>query len=202
MSENSENKLWVLYAILTAILFTLCNEAISEISQNRGPECLFYFASGSIFTGLLFFLYKSVHNFKKRAGKRDRKCWHNQNIIINGKLNCRNLLGYSIFCMLYFVIQNCAIMTMWFASRAGVNVGVITCIWSINPLFMSLLDFLIFGRELRYYHIIGTIALVLSALSISLVGHFDAVFYMSVKPNEYNQNYYSDRTDIANTTLV
>ena len=78
--------------------------------------------------------------------------------------------------MLYFLIQNCAILTMWFANRAGVNVGVITCIWSINPLFMAFLDFIIFGQNLRYYHMIGTILLILSAVSISLVGRYEPIF--------------------------
>ena len=65
---------------------------------------------------------------------------------------------------------------MWFAARAGVNVGVITCIWSISPLFIAVLDFLIYGQTLSYYHLIGLIALVLSAASISLVGKFDPIF--------------------------
>jgi drug/metabolite transporter (DMT)-like permease len=57
---------------------------------------------------------------------------------------------------------------MWFAARAHVNVGVIVCMWSLNPLFMAVLDFFIIGQQLEFYHIFGTIALVLCALSISL----------------------------------
>ena len=72
-------------------------------------------------------------------------------------------------------------MTMWFADRAGVNVGVITCIWSINPLFMGLLDFLIFGQELKYYHIVGMAALILSVVSISFVGNYYSFYYKIIK---------------------
>jgi hypothetical protein len=37
-----------------------------------------------------------------------------------------------------------AFLTMWFADLAKINVGVITTIWAINPLFMAILDSIIF----------------------------------------------------------
>ena len=68
---------------------------------------------------------------------------------------------------------------MWFAERAKINVGVITCIWSLNPLFMAIFDWILFDVKLKYFHIIGTIALVIAVLSISFNEHFSPIFMMS-----------------------
>lgn len=57
---------------------------------------------------------------------------------------------------------------MYFANTAGVNVGVITTIWSVNPLFMAVADYLIYGQRLQYFHIIGLIAIVACTICISL----------------------------------
>ena len=67
-------------------------------------------------------------------------------------------------------------MTMWLATKADINVGVITCIWSINPLFIAILDYFIFSYRLRYYHVIGMVSLILCGLSISLTKEFDPIF--------------------------
>ena len=66
--------------------------------------------------------------------------------------------------------QNVAMLTMYTAKLAQVNVGVILTIWSINPLFMALLDYIFFNQSLRYYHIIGTISIVFCTVLISLSG--------------------------------
>lgn len=65
---------------------------------------------------------------------------------------------------------------MWFATKADINVGVITSIWSINPLFLAVMDYFIFQESLKYYHLVGTIFMVLCALSISMTGSFDPIF--------------------------
>lgn len=86
----------------------------------------------------------------------------------NGKVNLFNLLGFIIFCLMYFLFQNSAYLTMWFSERAKINVGVMTCIWNISPLFMAFMDFFIFNEKLKYYHIVGMAALILSCFSISV----------------------------------
>ena len=85
-------------------------------------------------------------------------------------MNYRNLLGFIAYCCVYLCIQNMAMLTMFTAKLAGVNVGVIITIWSINPLFMALLDYLFFGQKLKYYHVIGTISIVICTIVISLSG--------------------------------
>lgn len=79
-----------------------------------------------------------------------------------------NVLGYFAFCLVYFLIQNMAFVTMWFANLAHVNVGVITVIWSVLPLFLAIADYCIFDQKLKYYHFIGMFLIIVCTVLISL----------------------------------
>jgi len=61
-----------------------------------------------------------------------------------------------------------AILTFHYAIRADINVGVISTVWAINPLFLAVLDFLIYKQQLTKKHLLGMISLVLCAVCISL----------------------------------
>lgn len=94
--------------------------------------------------------------------------WNNQNIIIDGKLRNRNLFGFLLNCLLYFYVINMCVFTMYFANKAGVNVGVITTITSINPFFTAVADYFVYKVHLKYYHIFGMISIVLGSIFICL----------------------------------
>ena len=91
-------------------------------------------------------------------------------LIIDGKVDCKNVLGFVAFCFNYFLIQNMAFLTMWFASLADVNVGVITVIWSVNPLFMAIMDRIVYKEGMECYHLAGTLAIVACTVVLSLAG--------------------------------
>jgi len=59
---------------------------------------------------------------------------------------------------------------MYFATMAGINVGVLTVIWSINPLMISFCDRMIYGTQLKYYHYIGLISIMVCTIIIALFG--------------------------------
>ena len=63
-----------------------------------------------------------------------------------------------------------AFLTMWFASLADINVGVVTVIWSVNPLFMAIMDFCVYKVGLECYHLAGTLAIVACTIILSLAG--------------------------------
>ena len=92
------------------------------------------------------------------------------NLYHDGKLSGKHLLGFVCFSLCYFCIQNLAFLTMYFANRANINVGLITTIWSVNPLFLAFMDSLIFGQKLQYFHHIGMIAIVICTIALSLSG--------------------------------
>lgn len=77
------------------------------------------------------------------------------------------------FSLLYFLTQNLAFLTMWFAGLARINVGVITTIWAVNPLFMAIIDSIIFKQKLLYYHYIGMFSIVACTLIISVSRLFE-----------------------------
>ena len=70
--------MWILYAFGSAICFTIGNEAISEITSKIGPVCIFYFATGGVFCGIL---YHTVNLCKKKSKRT------NMSLIIKGKLD-------------------------------------------------------------------------------------------------------------------
>jgi drug/metabolite transporter (DMT)-like permease len=59
---------------------------------------------------------------------------------------------------------------MYFATEAGINVGLITVIWSVNPLLMAIADRIIYKTHLKYYHYIGLLAIMICTIIIALFG--------------------------------
>lgn len=59
---------------------------------------------------------------------------------------------------------------MYFANKAGVNVGVIMTITSYHPFLTAFVDYLIYTIDLRYYHFIGMLSIVLGSVFISMNG--------------------------------
>ena len=63
---------------------------------------------------------------------------------------------------------------MYYSHMADVNVGIITTLWSVQPLAAAFLDYLIYGERLTIYHLIGIIMVIASALLISFSKFADA----------------------------
>ena len=79
-----------------------------------------------------------------------------------------NVLRFGIQCCLFFGIQSFIFLTMYYAHMADVNVGIITTIWSIQPLAAAILDYFIYGEKLMKHHLFGMVFVIGSALCISL----------------------------------
>lgn len=99
---------------------------------------------------------------------KQKSCWNDQNIIVDGKFRAMNLLRFTIQCCFFFGIQASIFLTMYYCHLANVNVGIITTIWSIQPMIAGLFDYLIYGEKLNRYHLIGMVFIIVSALCISL----------------------------------
>ena len=81
----------------------------------------------------------------------------------------RNFIGFWIYGLCYFIVQNCVLLTIYFAVIANLNPGVITTIWSVTPFFIAVFDFFMFGVVLQCYHYIGIIFIFLGTLLLSLM---------------------------------
>ena len=63
-----------------------------------------------------------------------------------------------------------AFVTMWFANLAEVNPGIITVIWALGPLYSGLADRIFYKTELKAFHWIGMVMIILCAILIALSG--------------------------------
>ena len=74
-----------------------------------------------------------------------------------------------------------AILTMYYSNLAKVNVGIITTIWSLNPLFLAVADYYINNQALFYYHYQGLFAILACSVIISLSGMIQSSPAVSIK---------------------
>jgi len=107
---------------------------------------------------------------KNYNNPESKTLWHSHNIIINGKLNFKHLLMFIIMCFFWFGNLSSIFMTMYFSHIAGVNVGVITTIWSVQPLIAAFIDYLVNREVIGFHHFVGMILIVLGAISIGYTG--------------------------------
>ena len=61
-------------------------------------------------------------------------------------------------------------LTLYFSALASINTGLITTIWGVSPVFIGLLDYLIFRVKLKYYHYIGMFSIVACTILLSISG--------------------------------
>lgn len=93
-TKKPERNAWLKYAFGAMMCFTLCNEAISEVSGKVGPLCLFYFAPGTIVISIFYYAFA----WYKQKG------WVDQNIIVDGSFKLTNFIGFVIYALIYFII--------------------------------------------------------------------------------------------------
>ena len=80
----------------------------------------------------------------------------------------RNLIGFIGYSVCLLGSQNMMYLTLYFASAADVNAGVIITLWSIDPLMLAFFDRVVFKEKLKCYHIQGMVSILICSLTISL----------------------------------
>lgn len=123
-----------------------------------GLAAIFYLSAGCIFCGACHIIFMTC----KRGCK-----WHPQNIIVNGQVKPMNVIRFILQCCMFFAVQAFKFLTMYYSHMAHVNVGIITTLWSVQPLAAAFLDYLIYGERLTIYHLVGIVLVVASAFCIS-----------------------------------
>lgn len=92
----------------------------------------------------------------------------NYNIKQQGFYDKQALTAFITFTVVYLFQQFLAMMTFYYAELAGINAGVISTVWSANPFFLAVLDYVIYKQKLTKFHIIGMVLLMLCAIFVSL----------------------------------
>ena len=116
---------------------------IVEIADTAGPIVFIYNASGSIFIALGYHLYHAWLNLYQKG-----TFWSDLNFVTEGKLRLNHVMGFGAYICLLFTAQNMVYLTIYCAQQANINPGVITTIWSIDPMFLAIVDYLVFGQRL------------------------------------------------------
>lgn len=150
------------------ICFCLGNEVISIVTSHvDGLSCIFYLSFGAWITGVAYQIIMTCVNARNPDTEYS---WHPNNIIVGGKMRVTHLLLFVIMCGLFFGIMSSMFMTMYFSHISGVNVGVITTIWSVQPLIAAIIDWIVYRRVLGFNHLVGIVLVVIGAVLIGLAG--------------------------------
>ena len=84
-----------------------------------------------------------------------------------------NLFGFILNCITYLLALNMCFVTMYLSNQAGINVGIITTIWTVFPLYTALADKVMFNTKMEYYHWVGLTSMLICSLLISAQGIID-----------------------------
>ena len=60
------------------------------------------------------------------------------------------------------------VITLYLSARAEVNAGLITSIWSVTPFCFSVAERLLYKTELKVYHFIGILLIMICSVLLSL----------------------------------
>ena len=60
------------------------------------------------------------------------------------------------------------VITLYFASMAEVNAGLITSIWSVTPFCYVVAERILYGTKLKSYHFIGIFLIMICSILLSL----------------------------------
>ena len=169
VGQGRPTRLWLAYAFTAACLFVIYYTLLARLSAAAGFLSVFYLSGGSIFWSLCFHLYKSFGNWRNSG-----HFWNDQNLIKGGKLAVRNLLGLLVYAMTMLVAIYITFASIHFAVKAQINPGVVSTIWSIDPIIMAVADYVWFGQKLQYYHHVGIVSIVACSIVLSLSDFIDA----------------------------
>lgn len=140
--DVSELKNWLPYGISAAIFYCLSNEIVSIITAHvDGLSCIFYLSFGSWILGIAYQVVMSILNYRDKSTNH---VWHRNNLIVDGKVVWLHIVMFLLLCCIVFAINCSKFLTMYFAHMSGINVGVITTIWSVQPLFAALIDWIFY----------------------------------------------------------
>ena len=90
------------------------------------------------------------------------------NLIIGGKLNKRNALGFSAYTAFLMAAHLCILLNVYFAEKSGINLGLVTIAWRASIFIGAFLDYVLFKTKLKYYHFLGLTLIVFCVCLVSV----------------------------------
>lgn len=172
----------MLPSILSGIFFGINNFFLGTISD-LGISAAFLFCLGALTCGFLYHVMWIVYNLIAY-----NVVWRKEisNLIkVDERGNCSfnwaNIIGLIMRCLLMIGIQLSVIKGFEYASKANMNSGIITSLFSLNCVFSPLMSYVLFNEQLSCRFIVG---IMLSLACVVLVAFPDPGAGGSFKPTE------------------
>ena len=86
----------------------------------------------------------------------------------DGSLDWAMLGLFAVGAIFQLAIYVTIVFTFLYSKRAGLNIGIATSIWSLNPFMTAVLDRFVYGSEIKRYHVVGMTSLVVCAILVSM----------------------------------
>jgi drug/metabolite transporter (DMT)-like permease len=135
---------------------------------------IFYMGPGMVVTGVLFQIIQAIRRARDPTlpdytskGQPHEGVWHPHNIIKDGQFNGLNLVRFAIQVLLFLLNVSSILLCMHYAHLGGVNVGVMTAIWGVQPLFAAFLDWLIYKEPFLLSYAIGIVMMIFCAIAVA-----------------------------------
>ena len=95
-TQVESRKAWIPWAIASTVFFAVRGSATNDTAERAGPEAIFYYAPGPIILALAYFLVQGTVNACKPGGQ----FWVDWNLIWDGKIKTKNVLGFLLFSLI------------------------------------------------------------------------------------------------------
>jgi hypothetical protein len=125
-----------------ALCFAFTNTFINEVTVREGLYTPFYL-TGAVVFGIFYNFYNAFLTYRSTG-----VFWNDLNFVVDGKVKYNHIYGFFVYCAVFTATQNLVYLTFFFAGAAGLNIGVITVIYSVDSVYLSIADYYIYGQKL------------------------------------------------------
>jgi hypothetical protein len=103
-----------------------------------GFEAIYFFNTGALIWGLVYFLKRYLFDKASFCGEESQPLISKTRVTLYTMFN-------AVVCVVIFTVVT---YTFKLAISAGLNVGLVVVIWAINPFTSALMDYLVYGKPL------------------------------------------------------
>ena len=170
-STTDESKVWIFFGICAALCFSITNVLLGSVASG-GIKLRVLCGYGAFIYSFTYWAIMFIRNYQST-----KKIWvykdSNFYDVDTTKFNWKNGLGVLAYSTMDFVTLTIVIYVFYYALLSGMNIGVVTAIFSSASIFQALAAYIMFKDAPNKYHLIGMGLLVACVLFISLASYGD-----------------------------
>ena len=164
---DSKKKFMPLPSLAAGLCFGLCNFFLGMISEDA-VAASYIFSIGAIAFAIIFRAGEAAYN---RYTKGTYFVWDNSNFYEGIHFNWMNLLGLILRATVNITYQLAVLFALMYASRAGLNQGVVSSIFSLYCVYTSIIFYFLFHERLTRKLVLG-IFLMISCVFFIAISHY------------------------------